>query len=84
MPAALYLALVGIVNVVIVHFSVEWWSSLHQGPTLIKEGGPAMDPGMLYPLLAMIFRYTLLFGALLLRRVRAEVLFRERRTKWVK
>ncbi len=82
--ASAVLALVGAVTVPIIHFSVEWWSSLHQGPTLIKEGGPGMDPGMLYPLLAMIFGYTLLFGALLLRRVRAEVLFRERRTKWVK
>jgi heme exporter protein C len=82
--ASAVLALVGAVNVPIIHFSVEWWSSLHQGPTLIKEGGPAMDPGMLYPLLAMIFGATLLFGALLLRRVRAEVLFRERRTRWVK
>jgi heme exporter protein C len=82
--ASAVLALVGAVNVPIIHFSVEWWSSLHQGPTLIKEGGPAMDPAMLYPLLAMIFGYSLLFGGLLLRRVRAEVLFRERRTKWVK
>jgi heme exporter protein C len=39
---------------------------------------------MLYPLLAMILAFTLLFGALLLRRVRTEVLFRERRTRWVK
>ena len=78
------LALVGAVNVPIIHSSVEWWSSLHQGPTLIKEGGPAMDTAMLYPLLAMIFGFTLLFGSMLLRRVRAEVLFRERRTRWVK
>ncbi len=78
------LALVGAVNVPIIHYSVEWWSSLHQGPTLIKKGGPAMDTAMLYPLLAMIFGFTLLFGALLLRRVRAEVLYRERRTRWVK
>jgi heme exporter protein C len=81
--ASAVLALVGAVNVPIIHFSVQWWSSLHQGPTLIKEGGPAMDPAMLYPLLAMIFGFTLLFGALLLRRLRAEVLFRERRTRWV-
>ncbi len=81
--ASAVLALVGAVNVPIIHFSVEWWSSLHQGPTLIKEGGPAMDPAMLYPLLAMILGFTLLFGAMLLRRVRTEVLFRERRTKWV-
>jgi len=82
--ASAVLALVGAVNVPIIHFSVEWWSSLHQGATLVKKGGPAMDPGMLYPLLAMILAFTFLFGALLLRRVRAEVLFRERRTRWVK
>jgi heme exporter protein C len=82
--ASAVLALVGAVNVPIIHFSVEWWSSLHQGPTLVKEGGPAMDPAMLYPLLAMIFGFTLVFGAQLLRRVRTEVLHRERRTRWVR
>ena len=82
--ASAVLALVGAVNVPIIHFSVEWWSSLHQGQTLMKEGGPAMDPAMLYPLLAMILGFTLVFGALLLQRVRAEVLFRERRTRWVR
>ena len=82
--ASAVLALVGAVNVPIIHFSVEWWSSLHQGPTLIRKGGPAIDSEMLYPLLAMILGFTLLFGALLLRRVRTEVLYRERRTKWVR
>ncbi|MGI9271397.1 MAG: heme ABC transporter permease [Woeseiaceae bacterium] len=82
--ASAVLALVGAVNVPIIHFSVEWWSSLHQGPTLVKKGGPAMDTAMLYPLLAMILGFTLLFGAFLLRRVRTEVLYRERRKRWVK
>lgn len=82
--ASAVLALVGAVNVPIIHFSVEWWSSLHQGPTLVKKGGPAMDAAMLYPLLAMIFGFTLLFGALLLRRLRTEVLYRERRKRWVR
>ncbi len=82
--ASAVLALVGAVNVPIIHFSVEWWSSLHQGPTLVKAGGPAMDPAMLYPLLAMILGFTLVFGAQLLRRVRTEVLYRERRTRWVR
>ena len=82
--ASAVLALVGIVNVVIVHFSVEWWSSLHQGQTLMKKGGPGMDNDMLYPLLANIFGFTLLFGSLLLRRIRTEVLYRERRTRWVR
>ena len=82
--ASAVLALVGVINVVIVHYSVEWWSSLHQGQTIMAEGGPAMDPEMLYPLLAMILGFTLLFGSLLLRRTRTEVLYRERRTRWVK
>ena len=59
-----------VVNVVIVHYSVEWWSSLHQGQTLMKKGGPGMDADMLYPLLAMILGFTLIFGALLARRIR--------------
>jgi heme exporter protein C len=82
--ASAVLALVGAVNVPIIHFSVEWWSSLHQGATLLRKDGPAMDASMLYPLLAMILAFTFLFGALLLRRIRTEVLFRERRTRWVK
>ncbi len=82
--ASAVLALVGAVNVPIIHFSVEWWSSLHQGPTLIRAEGPAIDGPMLYPLLAMIFGFTLFFGALLLMRVKSEVLFRERRSKWAR
>ena len=52
--------------------------------TILAEDGPAMDPAMLYPLLANILGFTLLFGSLLLRRARTEVLYRERRTRWVK
>lgn len=77
------LALVGAINIPIIHFSVEWWSSLHQGATLVREGGPAITTDMLYPLLAMIFGFTLFFGAVLLKRVRTEVLARERRSRWV-
>ena len=82
--ASAVLILVGAVNVPIIHFSVEWWSSLHQGPTLIRKGGPAIDTAMLYPLLAMILGFTLFFAALLLARVRTEVLHRERRSRWVR
>jgi len=82
--ASAVLALVGAVNVPIIHFSVEWWSSLHQGPTLVREGGPAIVPAMLYPLLAMILGFTLFFAALMLARVRTEVLYRERRARWVR
>ncbi|MBT8077561.1 MAG: heme ABC transporter permease [Gammaproteobacteria bacterium] len=82
--ASAVLAMVGAVNVPIIHYSVEWWSSLHQGPTLIRKGGPAIVGDMLWPLLAMIFGFTFVFGALVLSRVRAEVLFRERRARWVR
>lgn len=81
--ASAVLALVGAVNVPIIHFSVEWWSSLHQGPTLIAEGATIGDD-KLYPLLGMILGFTLVFGALLLCRVRTEVLYRERRKRWVR
>lgn len=82
--ASAVLAMVGAVNLPIIHFSVEWWSSLHQGPTLIRAGGPAITGDMLWPLLAMIAGFSLLFGALLLDRVRSEVLMRERRARWVR
>lgn len=82
--ASAVLAIVGAVNIPIIHFSVEWWSSLHQGPTLVREGGPAIEPAMLYPLLSMILGFTLLFGALMLGRVRTEILYRERRKRWVR
>jgi heme exporter protein C len=81
--ASAVLALVGAVNVPIIHFSVEWWSSLHQGPTLIAENS-VIGADKLYPLLAMIAGFTLVFGALLLRRVRTEVLYRDRRKRWVR
>ena len=80
--ASAVLALVGIVNVVIVHFSVEWWSSLHQGQTVFKKG--TMDADMKAVLFVMLIGFTLLFGSLLLRRIRTEVLYRERRTRWVR
>jgi heme exporter protein C len=82
--ASAVLAMVGLVNLPVIHFSVEWWSSLHQGPTLVREGGPAITAGMLWPLLAMIAGFSLLFAALLLDRVRSEVLIRERRARWVR
>ena len=74
-------ALGGAVTVRDTAFSVKWSSSLHQGQTVVKG---AMDPEMLIPLLINIAGFTFLFGALLLRRIRTEVLYRERRKKWVK
>ena len=81
---AAVLAIVGTVNVPIVHFSVVWWNSLHQAPTIMTIGGQKnMDSRMVGPLLLMLAGFTLLFVALLLTRLRAEVLRRERTASWI-
>lgn len=70
--AAAVLALVGVINLPIIHFSVYWWSSLHQGSTLanikVNLGGPYVAPVFL-----MLLGMMALFGALWLVRIRAEV-----------
>ena len=81
--ASAILAIVGVINVPIIHYSVQWWSTLHQGPTVTRLAAPAIDTRMLLPLLAMALGFTLYFAALLMLRVRAEVLKRERRSRWV-
>lgn len=77
------LAVVGVVNVPIIHYSVEWWSTLHQGPTIARFDAPSITAAMLTPLLIMIAAFTLCFAWLVLRRLQAEILDRERRTRWV-
>jgi heme exporter protein C len=62
--------LVGIVNVPVIHYSVLWWSSIHQPPSL-TTGGSAMAPAFLWPLLAATLGFTLLFAAVILMRMRA-------------
>jgi heme exporter protein C len=81
--ASAVLAIVGVVNVPIIHYSVIWWNSLHQAPTVMKFGRPTMPAAMLLPLLAMLAAFTLYFVALLLTRARGEVLKRERSARWI-
>jgi heme exporter protein C len=81
--ASAVLAIVGVVNVPIIHFSVIWWNSLHQAPSVMRFGRPTMPVSMLWPLLAMLAGFTCYFVALLLTRARAEVLRRERNAQWV-
>jgi heme exporter protein C len=78
------LAVVGVVNVPIVHYSVEWWNSLHQTSTLLSEGGPAMTSDMLIPFLIMFAGFTLTFSWLLLRRLQGEILEREGSARWIR
>ena len=82
--AGAVLAVVGVVNVPIIHYSVTWWNSLHQAPSVMRLGKPALSSAMLWPLLAMLLGFTLFFVALLLVRVRAEILNRERAASWVR
>src|ERR1700678_3323868 len=81
--AAALLALVGVVNVPIIHFSVVWWNSLHQGATVAKFGKPTMAASMLWPLLSMALGFMLFYGAVLCMRLQGEVLNLERQAKWV-
>jgi heme exporter protein C len=83
--ASAVLATIGIVNVPIIHFSVIWWNSLHQAPSLLRPGGPAIQgAAMLVPLLMMILGFTLFFVTVLLIRLRGEVLSRERAASWIR
>lgn len=81
--ASAVLAMVGFINVPIIHFSVNWWNSLHQGSTVIRAGGPAMPGSMLMPLLACFLGFTLLMAYLTCVRLRAEILIRERKAHWL-
>jgi heme exporter protein C len=81
--ASAVLAIVGVVNVPIIHYSVIWWNSLHQAPSVMKFGKPTMVASMLVPLLLMLAGFTLYFLALLLTRARGEVLRRERNARWI-
>ncbi|GLS84859.1 heme ABC transporter permease [Paraferrimonas haliotis] len=82
--AAGILAVVGVINIPIIKYSVEWWSSLHQPATIKITEESAMSSDMLYPLLINIFGFGLMFGALTLVRFRAEILARNAMRPWVR
>ena len=64
------LALVGIVNLPIIKFSVDWWNTLHQPASVLRLGGPSIDKSLLVPLVVMAVGFALLFVWLLLLRMR--------------
>ncbi|MCK5889568.1 MAG: heme ABC transporter permease [Methylococcales bacterium] len=82
--AAAILALVGVVNIPIIKYSVEWWNTLHQGATFKMTEKPAMPPDMWIPLLIMIIGFYCFFAVMLMSRARTEVLRRENKTDWVR
>src|SRR5690606_42082278 len=80
---AALLAVVGVVNVPIIHSSVEWWSTLHQAPTLTKFDNPSITLDMLLPLLVMILGFTLCFGWLVFTRLQGQIVEREHDARWL-
>jgi heme exporter protein C len=68
--------LVGAINIPVIHYSVEWWNTLHQGSSILTMSGPKMPLSLLTPLLVMVLAFTLLFGLLQVVRMRTEILRR--------
>jgi heme exporter protein C len=82
--AAAFLALVGIVNLPIVHFSVTWWNTLHQGSTVSLMGNSHISGSMLWPLLTLAGATHVYFFASVLARARASLLTLESGKEWVR
>jgi len=82
--AGAILALVGVVNVPIIYFSVKWWNTLHQGASVSLSKGSSMAATMLWGMLLMSLAFWMYSIAVALTRARAIILERERHTEWVK
>lgn len=74
--AAAVLGLVGLINLPIVKFSVDWWNTLHQPASLLREDGPSMAPAMLTPLLIMMAAFGVFFLAYWITSIRTEIVRR--------
>lgn len=82
--AGAVLALVGVVNIPIIHYSVEWWNTLHQGPTVTRFDSPAISMEMLLPLLVMAVAFMAYFATVVLKRARCDLLAAESASSWVR
>ena len=82
--AGAILALIGIINIPIIHYSVEWWSTLHQGPTITKLDKPSIHLTMLIPLILMVIAFKTFYIATALIKIRSEILKYECNSSWVK
>jgi heme exporter protein C len=71
--ASSYLAIIGVINIPIIHFSVIWWNTLHQGPTLSRLAKPAIDTSMLYPLLLMILGFVLYYACIICLQLQRQI-----------
>ena len=82
--AACLLAIVGAVNLPIIHYSVKWWNTLHQGSSISLMGGSSIDSSILWPLLIMAFAAKFFYAANLLTRARIKLLEQDVRKAWVR
>jgi heme exporter protein C len=81
--AASLVAILGIINLPIIHYSVIWWNTLHQASTISKLDSPSIVGEMLWPLLIMIIGYMIFFLGVICRGSSAELIIREKRSNWV-
>ena len=81
--AGAVLAIVGVINVPIIYFSVQWWNTLHQGSSVSFTKSPSMAATMLLGMLLIALGFWMYSIAAVLSRVRSIILERERRTEWV-
>ena len=77
-------AMVGTINIPIIKYSVDWWTTLHQPATFTLTEKPAMPAEMWVPLLIMVLGFYFFAAHNILTRMRAEILRREANTAWVK
>jgi heme exporter protein C len=82
--ASAVLALVGVVNVPIIYFSVQWWNTLHQGASVSLTRAPSMATSMLTGMLLMVLAFWMYTIAVSLLRVRAIIRERERSSEWAR
>lgn len=82
--ASSVLAIVGLINLPIIHYSVNWWNTLHQGASVSKLDVPSIHIEMLIPLLIMVVAFQFLYISLALMRTRIEVLLKEQNSRWVR
>ena len=81
--ATALLAIIGVINIPIIKYSVDWWYTLHQPASFTLTAKPTMPPEMYIPLLIMVLGYYALLGWSVLLSARAEVLKREAKSSWV-
>lgn len=80
--ASALLAVVGLINIPIIKYSVEWWRTLHQPSTFSMVEQPKMPAEMYLPLLVLVLGFYAFMGAVLLARIRVELLNRESGSSW--